>query len=173
MNQCSNTYHCGPEVTNLVPRALFPGIRSGAGKGPGISRSHDHQTPRIRGCTKLAYDLIRYKKHRRWWVEQRFYQCFAGSDFPWVTEAFHSKMFWIYPERPGCCWSLTDWIWEVDAISRLYCSHHNKERKLLLKKQLSTKPTWQLMRFAWRTKTMVLPDEKVDKVAITKQSKHC
>ena len=38
---------------NLVPRALLPGfIWGGAGKGPCISRSHDHQTPRICGCTK-------------------------------------------------------------------------------------------------------------------------
>ena len=44
---------------NLVPRALFPGLGGGAGKGPGIGRSHDHQTPRICGCTKLAYDRIR------------------------------------------------------------------------------------------------------------------
>ena len=44
---------------NLVPRALFPSLGGGAGKGPGIGRSHDHQTPRICGCTKLAYDRIR------------------------------------------------------------------------------------------------------------------
>ena len=54
---------------------------------------------------------------------------------------------------------------------RLYRSRHKKEQlNLLLKKQLSTKPTRQPMRFAWRTGTMVLPDHKV---AITKQSKHC
>ena len=41
---------------NLVPRALFTGFGRGAGKGPGIGRSHDHQTPRICGCTKLAYN---------------------------------------------------------------------------------------------------------------------
>ena len=46
-------------ISNLVPRALFPGLGGGAGKGPGIGRSHDHQTPRICGCTKLAYDRIR------------------------------------------------------------------------------------------------------------------
>ena len=44
-------------ISNLVPRALFPG--GGAGKGPGIGQSHDHQTPRICGCTKLANDRIR------------------------------------------------------------------------------------------------------------------
>ena len=48
---------------NLVPRALFPGFGGGAGKGPGIGRSHDHQTPSICGCNKLAlklaYDRIR------------------------------------------------------------------------------------------------------------------
>ena len=33
--------------------------------------------------------------------------------------------------------------------------------KLLLQKQLSTKPTRQLMRFVWRTETMVLPDHKL------------
>ena len=35
-------------------------------------------------------------------------------------------MFQIYPERPGCYWSLTNWIWQVDAISRLYRSRHDK-----------------------------------------------
>ena len=40
--------------TNLVHRALFPGFGGGVGKGPAIARSHDHQTPRICGCTKLA-----------------------------------------------------------------------------------------------------------------------
>ena len=44
-------------ISNLVPRALFPG--GGEGKGPGIGQSHDHQTPRICGCTKLANDRIR------------------------------------------------------------------------------------------------------------------
>ena len=54
---------------------------------------------------------------------------------------------------------------------RLYRSRHKREQlNLLLKKQLSTKPTRQPMRFAWRTETMVLPDHKA---AITKQSKHC
>ena len=54
---------------------------------------------------------------------------------------------------------------------RLYRSRHKREQlNLLLKKQLSTKPTRQPMRFAWRTETMVLPDHTV---AITKQSKHC
>ena len=54
---------------------------------------------------------------------------------------------------------------------RLYRSRHKREQvNLLLKKQLSTKPTRQPMRFAWRTGTMVLRDHKV---AITKQSKHC
>ena len=53
----------------------------------------------------------------------------------------------------------------------LYGSRHKREQlNLLLKKQLSPKPTRQPMRFAWRTETMVLPDHKV---AITKQSKHC
>ena len=53
----------------------------------------------------------------------------------------------------------------------LYGSRHKREQlNLFLKKQLSTKPTRQPMRFAWRTETMVLPDHKV---AITKQSKHC
>ena len=42
---------------NLVPRALFPGFGGGAGKGPGIGRSHDHQTPSICGCNKLAFKL--------------------------------------------------------------------------------------------------------------------
>ena len=58
----------------------------------------------------------------------------------------------------------------VDAISRLYRSRHDKEKlKLLLQKQLRTKPARQRMTFAWRTETMALPDHKV---AITKQSKH-
>ena len=35
-------------------------------------------------------------------------------------------MFQIYPERPGCYWSLTNWIWQVDAISQLYRSRHDK-----------------------------------------------
>ena len=53
---------------------------------------------------------------------------------------------------------------------RLYRSRHKREQvNLLLKKQLSTKPTRQPMRFSWRTKTMVLPDHKV---AVTTQSKH-
>ena len=43
--------------SNLVPRALFPGFGGGAGKGPGIGRSHDHQTPSICGCNKLAFKL--------------------------------------------------------------------------------------------------------------------
>ena len=33
-------------------------------------------------------------------------------------------MFLIYPERPGYFWSLTNWIWQVDAISLLYRSRH-------------------------------------------------
>ena len=37
-------------------------------------------------------------------------------------------MFQIYTERPGCYWSLTKWIWQVDAISRLYRSRHDKAR---------------------------------------------
>ena len=45
--------------TQPRPRAPFPGFEGRAGKGPGIGRSHDHQTPRICGCTKLAYDRIR------------------------------------------------------------------------------------------------------------------
>ena len=32
----------------------------------------------------------------------------------------------IYTERPGRYWSLTNWIWQVDAISRLYRSRHGK-----------------------------------------------
>ena len=53
---------------------------------------------------------------------------------------------------------------------RLYRSRHKREQlNMLLKKQLSTKPTLQLMRFAWRTETMVFPDHKV---TITKQTKH-
>ena len=47
------------EMINLVPRGLFPGFGGGAVKGPSIGRSHDHQNPRICGCTKLAYDRIR------------------------------------------------------------------------------------------------------------------
>ena len=35
-------------------------------------------------------------------------------------------MFQIYTERPGCYWSLTKWVWQVDAISRLYRSRHDK-----------------------------------------------
>ena len=35
-------------------------------------------------------------------------------------------MFRIYPERPGCYWSLTNWICQVDTISRLYRSRHYK-----------------------------------------------
>ena len=50
-----------------------------------------------------------------------------------------------------------------------HAGHKREQLNLLLKKQLSTKPTRQPMRFAWRTGTMVLPDHKV---AITKQSKH-
>ena len=47
--------------------------------------------------------------------------------------------------------------WQVTAISRLYRSRHDKEQlKLLLWKQLSTKPTRQLMKFAWRTETWSL-----------------
>ena len=46
-------------IINPVPRALFPGFEGGAGKGPGIGRSHDHQTTRICRGTKLAYDRIR------------------------------------------------------------------------------------------------------------------
>ena len=46
-------------ISNLVPRALFPGFGGGAGRGPGIGQSHDHQTPRICWCTKLANDRIR------------------------------------------------------------------------------------------------------------------
>ena len=43
---------------SLIPRALFPGFGGGARKGPGIGLSHDHQTSRICGCTKLASDRI-------------------------------------------------------------------------------------------------------------------
>ena len=42
--------------------------------------------------------------------------------------------------------------------------------ELRLLKQLSIKPTRQLMRFAWRTETMVLPDHKV---AVTEKSQDC
>ena len=34
-------------------------------------------------------------------------------------------MFRIYPERPGYFWSLTNWIWQVDAISQLYRFRHS------------------------------------------------
>ena len=44
-------------ISNLVPRALFPGGE--VGKGLGIGQSHGHQTPRICGCTKLANDRVR------------------------------------------------------------------------------------------------------------------
>ena len=86
MNQCSNRIHCALEFTNLVPRALFPAFRSGVGKGLGISQYT--WPPNTQGCTKSAYDHIRYTKDRRWRVEQSFYQCFARSDFLWVTVAF-------------------------------------------------------------------------------------
>ena len=73
------------------------------------------------------------------------------------------------PERPGCYWSLT--IWEVDAISRLYRSRHDK--KLLKSRVATVKATKHkanpTSNFAWRTETMVLPHHKL---AITKQSKH-
>ena len=64
--------------------------------------------------------------------------------------------------------------YELDLASRcyltaVYCSHHNKEQL----KATKHKANRQLMRFAGRTKAMVLPDDKVDQVAITKQSKHC
>ena len=42
--------------------------------------------------------------------------------------------------------------------------------ELRLLKQVSIKPTRQLMRFAWRTETMVLPDHKV---AVTEKSQDC
>ena len=51
-----------PLSPTLVPRGLFPGFGGGAGKGPDIGRSHDHQTPRICGCTKFAYDRVRCDK---------------------------------------------------------------------------------------------------------------
>ena len=35
-------------------------------------------------------------------------------------------MLRIYPERPGCYQDVTNWIWQVDAISRLYRSRHEK-----------------------------------------------
>ena len=53
------TFSHGPRDPNLVPRALFPGFRGGAGKGPAIGRSYDQQTPTICRCNKLAYDRIR------------------------------------------------------------------------------------------------------------------
>ena len=40
---------------------LLFGFGGGTGKGPGIGRSHDHQTPRICGCTELAHDHIQEK----------------------------------------------------------------------------------------------------------------
>ena len=89
-------------------------------------------------------------------------------------------MFRIYPERPGYYWSLTNWIWQVDAISQLYRSHHDKAgttnyKVALVKasKHKANRPanrTRHLMKFAWRSETMVLPDHKVE---IAKQPKHC
>ena len=48
-------------------------------------------------------------------------------------------MFRIYPERLKCFWSLPNWIWQVDAISRLYRSRHDKEQLKLLLYNLATK----------------------------------
>ena len=70
-------------------------------------------------------------------------------------------MFRIYPERPGCYWSFTNWIWQVDTISRLYRSRHDKTGTTKVgvvkatKHKANTKPTRPLMRFACRTETMV------------------
>ena len=47
-------------------------------------------------------------------------------------------------------------------------SPRHRQLELLLQKHLRTKLTRQLMRTAWRTETMVLPDQKV---AITEQSR--
>ena len=63
---------------NLVPRVLFPGFEGGAGKGPVIGWSHDHQTPRICGCTKLAYDRT-INKTSEMAGRPEF---LSGSDFP-------------------------------------------------------------------------------------------
>ena len=83
-------------------------------------------------------------------------------------------MFRVYPERTGYYWSLTNWIWQVDAILRLYRSRHDKagatKVALVIASKHKANRTRQLMRFAWRTETMVLPDHKV---AIPKQPKRC
>jgi len=56
-----------------------------------------------------------------------------GRILPETVTYPSSKVFRIYPERPRYYWSLTNWIWQVDAISRLYRSRHDKDQlKLLL-----------------------------------------
>ena len=62
-------------------------------------------------------------------------------------------MFRTYPETPGYYWSLTNWIWQADAMSRLYRSRHDKAgtTKFALVKASKYKAnprTWQLIRFA-------------------------
>ena len=95
------------------------------------------------------------------------------SDFRLLTSNFRfpTSEFWL----PTSDLTLSSRVlmpkFKAQWKGRLYRSRHKREQlKLLLKKQLSTKPTRQPMRFAWRTETMVLPDHTV---AITKQSKHC
>ena len=77
----------------------------------------------------------------------------SNSNFP-----SSSQVFRIYPERPGCYWSIPNWIWQVDTISLPYRSRQYKEQlklltKVALLKATKHKATWQPMRFAWRTET--------------------
>ena len=100
----------------------------------------------------------------------------SNGNFPSLNfKPLQVRCVHIYPERLGSYWSLPNWIWQVDAISRLYRSRQDKEQlklptKVTLVKATKHKATRQLIRLAWRTETMVLPDHRV---AITKQSKHC
>ena len=58
----------------------------------------------------------------------------SNGNFPLLNfEPFQETCFESILKGPGCFWSLTNWIWHVDAISRLYRSRHDKEQlKLLL-----------------------------------------
>ena len=93
------------------------------------------------------------------------------SNFPSLNfKPLQVKCFESILNGPGYYWSLTNWIWQADAISRLHRSRHDKAgtTKVALVKASKHKAnrTRQLIRFGWRTETMVLPDHKV---AITKQ----
>lgn len=46
----------------------------------------------------------------------------SNGNFPSLNfETSSFKVFRNYPERPRCYWSLTDWIWQVDAIYFTFC----------------------------------------------------